>query len=808
MSSPNIEIHEFSTGIHFQQRVNGWVSLGFTGQYMNATINPIPQVVERSIANQEFALTEGSSTENPAIIGRIVGSGNDAWSVMAVVTRGQDEVGRSAAFYRYFLCQGDNNLRFILTWWEQDQKPTFNPLDFEGSPFLFMGESGQPHLTKEDESLPFEQDQAIVLPAENQSDLFTLNALAIIKFNKSKKVLPVAWAFNVEALEKPERFQVIQPASQRAYDGLKRAIANAAQVVSAINIDEAALKSAIRSLMNSSTVKPEAVQEIVKGLENKDVTADYWESLFNAQGADKAIKQKIYSSQMVRLITLRAMVIPESLPQFLAWLNVQAGKKPDENQTVSLDFQKAIRASFPKEQLTKGIRYLLLNLLNKKISVDSLCWSLMIDGSAWVYAQKEFIADIRDDLQLICNYFSSPRTLYKSSSYTDPNSVLTSSSSFPPQNDSQFHHVQPPIKKDSWQDNFKYQKQIWANLINNWQGIQQGYYKIEEYQPLAELFENFRQYDLAAYFYQVSDGIVNKDLYYEVANQQYRHRRSPVVFGVEIEPKKNLIDHVLDFITQEYIVPIQFVIPLSLFILVSGWFIGTKNWESYTNETDIEKSLCSKTFKDTKNCPVIVLDPKTSYGFSEIKQLIPEVVEGVTKQKKGEEDIKYQTADKKYNKEMSEGKSATPPQEKTEENIRQEVIGKLGNILYPNNTALKYEDLKPGKDPTDLKTQKQWVTAIYNYQIKKNVRYQKIADNGNKSDKCNQRILWVCLSKSGEDNDTSDSVDNAKDSELYKKLKNDILAPIKSEQSRGINSPSQSSSRLKPTGNLKGGSEN
>lgn len=790
MSSPNIEIHEFSTGIHFQQMVNGWVSLGFTGQYMNATINPIPQVVERSIANQEFDLREGSSTEKPAIIGRIVGGGDDTWSVMAVVTRGQDEGERSAAFHRYFLCQGDHNLRFILTWWEQNQKPTFNPLDFQGSPHLFMGESGQPHRTKEDESLPFEQDQAIVLPAENQCDLYTLNALAIRKKKECKNGLPVAWAFNVEALEKPERFQVIQPASQRAYDGLKRAIANASQVISAINVDEAALKSAIRSLMNSSTVKPEAVQEIVKGLENKEIESDYWETLFNAQGADKAIKQKIYSSQMVRLITLRAMVIPESLPQFLGWLNIQAGKKPDENQTVSLELQKAIRPLFPKEQLTKGIRYLLLNLLNKKISVDSLCWLLMIDGSAWVYAQKQFIADIRDDLQLIYDHFSSPRTSYKSSSSTDPNLVLTSSSSFPPQNDSQSHHVQPPIKKDSWQDNFKYQKQIWANLINSWQGIQQGYYKIEEYQPFAELFENFRQYDLAAYFYQVSDGIVDKDLYYEVANQQ--HRRSPVVFGVKIEPKKNLIDHVLDFITQEYIVPIQFVIPLSLFILVSGWFIGTKTWESHTSATDIEKSLCSKTFQG-KNCPVIVLDPKTNYGFSEIKQLIPAVVDDIVSEKTNQD----QTSNNVRNN--SQQTSRTTGVNTTEEDMRTKVVQKLGSLT--GSTGLKYEDLISGEEPTDLEIQKQWMTAIYNYQIKKNVTYQKIiADNGNKSDECNQRIFWVCLSKSGEDNNTSNGV-NEKDSELYKKLKNDISAAIKPEQSRGINSPSQSSSRLKPTGN-------
>ena len=794
MSSPNIEIHEFSTGVHFQQRNNGWVSLGFTGQYMNATINPIPPIVERSIANQEFALTEGSSTKEPAIIGRVVGSGDDVWSVMAVVTRGQDEVGRSAAFYRYFLSQGGNNLRFILTWWESEQKPRFNPLDTHGSPHLFAGEPPQPQM---DETLPFNQLEPIVLSLENQHDLYTLNTLAIRKFNQSKNGLPVAWAFNVEALEKPERFQVIQPASQRAYDGLKRAIANAAQVVSAINVDEAALKSAIRSLMNSSTVKPEAVQEIVKGLETKEIKSDYWESLFNAQGADKAIKQKIYSSQMVRLITLRAMVIPETLPQFLEWLNIQTGKKPDASQTMSLELQKAIRASFPKEQLTKGIRYLLLNLLNKKISVDSLCWLLMIDGSAWVYAQKQFIADIQDDLQLIYDHFSSPRISSKSSFYTNPNSILTSSSSFASQNDSQSHHVQPQIKKDSWQDNFKYQKQIWANLINSWQGIQQGYYKIEEYQPFAELFEKFRQYDLAAYFYQVSDGIVDKDLYYEVANQQ--HRRSPVVFGVKIEPKKNLIDHVLDFITQEYIVPIQFVIPLSLLILVSGWFIGAKTWESHTSATDIEKSLCSKTFQG-KNCPVIVLDPKTNYGFSEIKQLIPAVVDDVVIDKKAKQGDKYQKANEEYNNKISQGKSATPPQEKTEENIRKEVIGKLGNILYPNNTALKYEDLSPGRDQTNLKTQKQWVTAIYNYQIKKNVTSQKDAGNNNGNNECKPQISGICLWPFGQNNNTSNGV-NEKDSELYEKLKGDIVKEMQPQRQPKSSKSGNTGSRPQP-GNI------
>ncbi|MBA4464948.1 hypothetical protein FHK98_03645, partial [Cylindrospermopsis raciborskii CS-506_A] len=85
--------------------------------------------------------------------------------------------------------------------------------------------------------------------------------------------LPVCWAFDVEALVKPERFQVIKPASQKARDGINRAIAAGSRVVrNAVNIDEAALKSALRSLANSSQVRQEAVETIINGLNNKDVT--------------------------------------------------------------------------------------------------------------------------------------------------------------------------------------------------------------------------------------------------------------------------------------------------------------------------------------------------------------------------------------------------------------------------------------------------------------------------------------------------------------------------------------------------------
>ena len=93
MNNPEpIEIHEFSTGIRPETTSDGgWVSRGFTGQYMNMTRESIPDVVERSIRNREFALTEGASSNSPAIIGRVVGIDENVWSVVAVVTRGRDD---------------------------------------------------------------------------------------------------------------------------------------------------------------------------------------------------------------------------------------------------------------------------------------------------------------------------------------------------------------------------------------------------------------------------------------------------------------------------------------------------------------------------------------------------------------------------------------------------------------------------------------------------------------------------------------------------------------------------------------------
>jgi hypothetical protein len=70
MNQSMIEIHEFSTGIQVERVGTGWVSRGFTGEYMNRTLDLIPVAVQRAITNREFAVAEGASSDEPAVIGR------------------------------------------------------------------------------------------------------------------------------------------------------------------------------------------------------------------------------------------------------------------------------------------------------------------------------------------------------------------------------------------------------------------------------------------------------------------------------------------------------------------------------------------------------------------------------------------------------------------------------------------------------------------------------------------------------------------------------------------------------------------
>lgn len=590
----SIEIHEFSTGIRAEETANGgWVSLGFTGQYMNCTLDPIPEAVERSIANREFAVTEGASTEQPAIIGRVVGTGEDAWSVMAVVTRGRDEKGRSVSVYRYFLCQGENNLKLLIADWEGQNKPTFDPFDQRSvRQFDFSDNSSiQPDMTPEAENLPSEQFKPILLLPQQQYNLATINALGIRKYNFHNRFQPVSWAFNVEALEQPHRFQVIQPASDRAYQILQRAIAHVPQVSAPVVVDEEALKSALRSLMNSSQVKLEAVQVIAEALGNEQITLKYWHSLFDGQGAATAIKQKIYTSQMVRLVTLRAMVIPETLPEFLAWLNVKGGKnKPDENQTISLVFQAAIRNRnvFPKDKLLAGLKVIIPKLLKENdITPEVMSWLIKIKGSAWFAVYDDFIAQILSDVGLINQTIQA-----------DAKTKI----------DKTLFHFEPKI----WQQLISYYKITYSN----------SHPQKLDYEPLAELFSYLEKYEISAYFYQVSYGVVPKNIFTKAFPNYTEVYYDLNELGLTLQKELSWVEKIIYFLLQEFIVPIQIVIPLVFVVFMGGAMIGSK----FFSNQSANKQTTHLTEQTGNSLPSYERE-NTSSGVSQQKDISPAMKE-------------------------------------------------------------------------------------------------------------------------------------------------------------------------------------
>ncbi|MDH6088768.1 hypothetical protein NWP25_10670, partial [Chrysosporum ovalisporum Ak1311] len=262
-----------------------------------------------------------------------------------------------------------------------------------------------------------------------------------------------------------------------------------------------------------------------------------------AQGAKTAIIQKIYSPQIVRLMTLRAMVIPETLPEFLNWLNGKLGKSGNEHQVVSFNFQSAICSQFPKDKLTEGIKLLVPKLLQGDITPELFC-CLFTKHRAWDVCRNDFINDVRYNLELIYHSFQT-RTV--------SNKLIF------------------PI------DGFKFKEVPWEKIIYYWNEITQGYhYGIDDYEPLAQLFELLREYPLSAYFYQISRGKVPKNVFLRACPNPKNKVYLFTFLGLTLKRDVSLIGVVVDFFLRGYIVPIKVVIIFSIILSGGSFWMGSQ----------------------------------------------------------------------------------------------------------------------------------------------------------------------------------------------------------------------------------------
>ena len=303
---------------------------------------------------------------------------------------------------------------------------------------------------------------------------------------------------------------MIQPASEKAEQLLQRITAITPQYT--VNISgEQSIKSAIKGLSSREQVKPEQILILENALNDPQINENYWKSLFDSQGATQGRSQGIYSPQMVRLLTLQAILIPEMLSGYLIWMS-KRGKQDDHYQT-SENFQTEIinaLSQLPNQtprlinNLVEGVKNLIPTLLEHPEQVEVAIWLLQLPTGLWSWSYSQvFIPDYLDhDLNLMPKFARGNKNLtFKLTSHPEWNQILGELSIF------------------------------WKSRSVS---------KIERYQPLADLFEHLEEPpELAALFSHVAygRGEVSKGIFSRLPIQDGWDSK---VYGVEVKRKVTL----------------------------------------------------------------------------------------------------------------------------------------------------------------------------------------------------------------------------------------------------------------------------
>ncbi len=151
------------------------------------------------------------------------------------------------------------------------------------------------------------------------------------------------------------------------------------------------------------------VEEVERELGER--SSDFWQALFDGQGASNSglktkkappsaqyspgqsaqnsATQRIYSDAIVRLLTLQAIIVPQTLPIFLEWLGPINDNKRPSNQVqtslaLQLQTQRFIKSSLiSQKKVEEGISYLMFSVDQGRTSPLQAFRLLMERQSIW-----------------------------------------------------------------------------------------------------------------------------------------------------------------------------------------------------------------------------------------------------------------------------------------------------------------------------------------------------------------------------------------------------------------------------------------
>jgi hypothetical protein len=214
----------------------------------------------------------------------------------------------------------------------------------------------------------------------------------------------------VEALEKPNRFLVIHPASKKAEETIRATINSIPQLPPAIP-EEPLIRTAIKNSCRTGKFQ-ENLAPIENALNNPKIQQDYttfWNCIFEGQGSKDAYQQGIYNESNVRLLTLQAIICPEKLPDFVAWIM----KKEKDYYPISQSFQGEIVKAITQpnslifNQVKQGINILILHIIKQPDLIDATARLLSDKDGLWGGIYKSYTSvGLREDLKKKAGYLS------------------------------------------------------------------------------------------------------------------------------------------------------------------------------------------------------------------------------------------------------------------------------------------------------------------------------------------------------------------------------------------------------------------
>ncbi|MBL1208721.1 hypothetical protein [Geminocystis sp. GBBB08] len=704
-----IEIHEFSTGIVIETKADGsWFSRGFTGKYMNCTFDPIPYPIQEAISNRLFAIAEGASSDTPAIIGREVESQEECWCVVSIVTKARDE-SRSFSAYRYFCVEGKGNLNKILRFLKENPLQ-FNPLDEKTI--------GNPHL--------FIDNHEMKIPLDNFQDLFTQSIPVIIPFDRTCVPTVInaiaeemagenmtAWAYNVQALDKPASFYLIKPHDEKAEVIIRKSLSNQV-ILNRPIFEEQKIKTAVTSLCKKNKIKREYIQTLENALSNPDINDKFWQKIFDGQGLKKSKSEGIYNDEMMRLFTLYAIILPQTLSEFLTWLK---GIKKDDLFTISDHFQQEIlklltlevSSKYIVERIELAVISIIPSLLKDDTIVEEVINLLKTEKSLWRYYYINRISKYIDhDLKLMKNYgkqkeLSDQLKIFENESWITIRDELTI----------------------AWRIHSTSNKR---------------FKPIPKYQVWVRLFDGLNESKLALFFAHVAYDKVPKDIFSKVKKVSFGSNYYCKIYDVNTTREVGIVEQFILELNELFNIKIDMklwkIIILVFFCLGLGGLGGFFS-RVFLFPSKLEKSANSFIQNQVKD-----LDNK-----DELKNKKSEIRENI-----------YKTFDSENSKLIKEVFKCYPNPEKCEVknkyseqiNIAVNQFDKTRGIILNIKSELKLDDNNMQKKLREILNdsklnyieaieknhknyQEYWVKAIYKYQLDNDLTPDGIINSGGKT---------------------------------------------------------------------------